>query len=334
MLLLVGALVCGAGCNGEKSQAVRGAGATLPAPLYKKWFDAYQEANPGRRVTYLAVGSGPGIQEFTYNLVDFGASDVPLTDEQVAQVPNKDVQLIPMAAVDIVLAYNVPGVTGELKLSREAYVGIFLGTITSWDDSRIAEQNKGVSLPSLPIKVIRRAGASGTTAAFSRHLCAVSEAWKKGPGDSLTSSNWPAGTTARGNQGVAEAVAKTPGAIGYLDFGAASRANLHLASLENKAGQFIQPTIESGQKTLEAINLESLQAGAADPDGKDCYPIVTLTWILAHKHYSDGNVAKGLKELLHYGLTEGQAECKPMNYLPLPDALRQEALRRVEAIGN
>ena len=212
--LLVGLLLRCAGlvgCDAANSAVtVRGAGATLPAPLYKKWFADYRQTNPAVRVSYMAVGSGPGIQEFTYNMVDFGASDLALTAKQIDEVPDHDVQLVPMAAVNIVIGYNVPGVTGELKLSREAYTGIFLGTITSWDDSRIAERNKDATLPRLPIKVIYRAGASGTTGAFSKHLCAVSDAWKKGPGEGLTTSSWPTGTPARATRASPKSSTKLP----------------------------------------------------------------------------------------------------------------------------
>jgi phosphate transport system substrate-binding protein len=319
--------------GGKGKVILQGAGATFPAPLYQKWFAEYQATHPEVKILYQSVGSGAGIQLFSEGKVDFGASDAALTDEQIGKVTADGVLLLPMTAGNIVLAYNVPGVEGGLRLSREAYLGIFLGEITSWDDPKIAEANKGIKLPKMSITVVHRAGASGTTFAFTQHLSAVSEVWKRGSGAGLT-VRWPAGLAAKGTDGVAETIQQMPGAIGYLEFGYARKSKLATATLQNKAGDYVAPGVESGQAALQSVALpENLRAFLPDPDGENCYPIVTFTWLLVHKTYDDPRRAVALKHLCKYALTDGQRECAPLGYVPLPQTVGQRVLQAADSIG-
>jgi phosphate transport system substrate-binding protein len=312
---------------------IQGAGATFPAPLYKKWIAGYTASQPGQKFLYQSLGSGAGIQLFTAGQVEFGASDAAMSDEQIQAVRTGGVQLLPLTGGIIVLAYNLPGVSENLKLTREAYTGIFDGTITSWDDSRIAKANPTVQLPKTKVTALHRLGASGTTFVFTQHLAAISPSWKQGPGFGLTVP-WPGGIGAKGSDGMTETIQQTPGAIGYLDFGTAQRGKLSMAALQNKAGTFVPPSIARGEATLAGIELpDNLRAWAPDPDAKDGYPIVTFTWLLAHKTYEDPKQAAAVKEFCRYALAEGQKDCAPLGYLPLPSTVAQRVQQSVNAIA-
>jgi phosphate transport system substrate-binding protein len=294
-----------------------GAGATFPAPLYQRWFSDFNKTNPNVTVSYQSVGSGAGVKQFTSGTVDFGASDVAMKDEEIKAV-SKGVLMLPMTAGAIVLAYNLPDLQAPLKLSRAAYTGIMLGTIKTWNDPAIAKANPGVKLPSTAITTVHRADGSGTTAVFTKFLSAASPAWKSGPGDGKTIS-WPSGTGAKGNEGITAQIQQNQGSIGYVEYGYAKQNGLKFASLENKAGAYIEPSDKSAQATLSAVKLpENLRAFIVDPVGKDAYPIVTYTWLLAYKSYSDPNKAKALKAVIDYGINEGQKTSAELGYVPLP----------------
>ncbi len=323
-------------CSDSKRGGVSldGAGATFPAPLYQKWFESYHAAHPDVKINYDGVGSGAGIQLFSGALVDFGASDAAMSDEQIRQVANGGVQLVPTTAGMVVLAYNLPGVSQPLQLSREAYADIWLGKITYWDDQKIKSTNPGVKLPSTGIKTVHRLGSSGTTYVFTQHLSAVSEDWKKKYAHGLT-VEWPAGTGAKGSDGIVAYIQQTPGAIGYLDFGTAMRNKLALASLQNKAGDFVKPSMESCQAAFVNAPLpENLRVSIPDPDGKSSYPVVTFSWILAHSKYDNPKTAAALKDVLKYGLTDGQKDCAPLGYVPLPEGVRKAVLEAVDRISS
>jgi phosphate transport system substrate-binding protein len=286
------------------------------------------------KVSYNGVGSGAGVQLFTGALVDFGASDAAMTDEQIRQVTNGGVQLVPTTAGMVVMAYNLPGVSQPLNLSRQDYADIWLGKITYWDDQKIKNANPGIKLPSLEIKVVHRLGASGTTYVFTQHLSAISEEWKKKYAYNMT-VDWPVGTGAKGSDGIATHIQQTPGAIGYLDFGTADRNKLSIANLQNKAGEFVKPSLESCQAAFTTAPVpENLRVSIPDPDGKSSYPIVTFTWILAHSKYDNPKTAAALKEVLKYGLTDGQKECAPLGYVPLPEGVRKVVLEAVSKISS
>lgn len=302
---------------------LRGSGASFPFPLYGLWFKEYGKVKKDVIIDYQAKGSGAGIKDFTNKTVDFAASDAAMTDAEIAAVEN-GVQLLPMTAGKIVLSYNVPGAPKPLKLSRTAYSKIFLGQITNWNDPAIAATNPGAALPDLGITVVRRADSSGTTFVFTQHLSAISDTWKQGPGTGTTVT-WPSSdkfVAAPKNDGVAATLKQTPGSIGYVEYGFAKNARIESAWLENKAGKFIEPTIASGQAALAGVTLPAdLRAWLPDPDGEAAYPIVSYTWMLFYKKYSDPKMAEAVRQVVHYCLTEGQKVSEKMGYIPLPETV-------------
>ena len=309
---------------------LQGAGASFPAPLYSKWFKAYSGSHSNVQIDYQSVGSGSGVKSVIDKTVDFGASDAAMTPEEIAKV-DVGVQLLPMTAGSIVLAYNIEGIT-ELKLSRKAYVAIFLGKVTKWNDPMIAESNAGAKLPDLPINVVVRADSSGTTFVFSKHLSTISEDFAKSPGTNKM-PNWPVGTRSKGNEGVTGSIKSTPGAIGYIEYGYAQSQKMPMAILENKAGSFIPATTASGQAALAAATMpDDLIVWVSDPEGKDAYPIVTFTWLLCYKQYSDKGKLDVLKALIPYCLTDGQKDAEPLGYIPLPQNITEKVKAAADTI--
>lgn len=309
-----------------------GAGASFPAPLYQRWFVEVNQEHPDLRVDYQSVGSGAGVKQFTAGTVDFGASDVAMTDEEI-QAVSRGVHLLPMTAGSIVLAYNVPGVETGLKLSREAYTDILLGKIKTWNDPKIAEANPGVNLPDLPITVVHRSDGSGTTGVFTKHLSAISPEWKEKVGEGKT-VEWPTGVGGSKNDGVTAQIAQNEGAVGYVEYGYAKSKNLAVAALENKSGNFIEANDESASKTLEAVELpENLRAFIEDPEGDQSYPIVTYTWLLAYQKYDDPQKAKSLEAAIEYGLNEGQKLAPELGYVALPMNVREKVAAAADVIS-
>lgn len=312
---------------------LQGTGATFPAPLYQKWFQEYNKLHPEVQINYQALGSGAGIKQFQQGLVDFGASDAAMTDEEMKQVKDGGVILLPMTAGSVVLAYNLPGGPAEVKLSREAYVGMFLGKITSWNDPAVAKSNPGVTMPDTKVTIVTRSDGSGTTFVFTSHLTAISDAWKSGPGAGK-SVNFPVGVAGKGNPGVTALIKQTPGAIGYVEYGYAKQTGMPMAALENKSGKYVTVTLESQKAALKSVQLPSdLRAWITDPGEADAYPIVTYTWILAHKKYSDPKIAQTLKSVLNYGLTQGQGFSLDLGYIPLPNGVVTEVTKAVDGIS-
>jgi phosphate transport system substrate-binding protein len=312
---------------------LQGTGATFPAPLYQRWFAEYNKLHPDIQINYQALGSGAGIKQFQQGLVDFGASDAAMTDDEMKQVKNGGVILLPMTAGSVVLAYNLPGGPSDLKLSREAYVGMFLGKITSWNDPAIAKTNPGTTMPNNKVTIVTRSDGSGTTFVFTSHLTAISDAWKSGPGAGK-SVNFPVGVAGKGNPGVTALIKQTPGAIGYVEYGYAKQIGMPMASLENKSGKFVAVSLESEKAALSSVQLPAdLRAWITDPSAADAYPIVTYTWILAHKKYPDPKIAQTLKSVLNYGLTQGQAFSIDLGYIPLPAGVVIEVSKAVDGIS-
>jgi phosphate transport system substrate-binding protein len=309
--------------NSAKAQQLSGAGASFPAPLYQRWAVEYNKLHSDVQVNYQSVGSGAGVKQFTQGTVDFGASDAAMSDEEIAKV-KQGVVMIPATAGSIVIAYNLPGVK-DLKLSRDTYVGIFLGKITKWNDPAIAKDNPGEKLPDLPINVAFRSDGSGTTFVFTKHLAAISKdfADEVGTDKSVT---WPAGAGGKGNEGVTALVKQTSGTVGYVEYGYALNNGLSMASLQNKSGQFVKPTDESGASTLAHVEFpENLRIWPEDPSGAEDYPIATFTWLLLYKKYSDSAKLKALKEFVTYGLTDGQKFSSELGYIPLPAAVAEKS---------
>jgi phosphate transport system substrate-binding protein len=321
----------------QKTITINGAGATFPAPLYQKWAQEFGKKNPNIQVNYQSVGSGAGRQQFVARTVDFGATDSVPRPEEISKIegeakPPKGMVAVPMVGGALVAAYNVPGVGPEIRLSRLALVNIFLGKIKNWNDPLLAGLNPGVTFPDLPITVVHRSDGSGTTDIFTTHLSAISPEWRQKVGRG-SSVNWPTGVGARGNEGVSEQIKQIPGSIGYVEYGFAKLNNLNFARLENRAGKFVTPKVESERAALARIKLDERLLGVdPDPAGEDSYPIVGYTWILAYKAYPKAETSKAVKEFLRYGLTEGQSFAEPLGYVPLPEETRKKALAALEKI--
>ena len=327
-------LMISSGIACSSKTKIHGSGASFPEPLYTTWFKAYNAIHPEVQVDYQATGSAAGVRAITDHTVDFGASDAAMTPEEIAQV-DVGVQLLPMTAGSIVLAYNVPGVD-NLKLSREANVGIFMGKITKWNDPAIASTNDGVKLPDSKINVVVRADGSGTSYVFSKHLSTISKSFSETIGTNKL-PNWPVGTKSQGNDGVADALNTTPGSFGYVEYGFAISpgAKFKMAQLENKAGKYIAPSIASGQAALASLEMpEDLKAWLPDPDGEKAYPIVTYTWILAYKNYPDPKKGKTFKDVLTYCLTEGQKQSEALGYIPLPSVVVEKVKAALDNIKS
>ncbi|ACK69004.1 phosphate ABC transporter, periplasmic phosphate-binding protein [Gloeothece citriformis PCC 7424] len=335
-------------CNGNKqtesttgivlpfTNSIRatGAGASFPAPLYQNWFVQLNRELPQLQFNFQSVGSGAGIEQFTSGTIDFGASDIGMTDEQIDRI-TRGVLLLPMTAGSIVLTYNLPGVD-KLNLSREVYADIFLGNITNWNDPKIAQDNPDVTLPDQRITVVHRSDGSGTTAVFTNHLSAISPQWEQTIG-SGTAVEWPAtkGTFVggRGNEGVTALVSQTPGSLGYVEYGFARKNNLPVAALQNQAGNFIVPSDESGTNTLSQVELpENLRAFITDPPGEESYPIVTYTWMLLFKKYDDPNKAIAMEAMVQFALNEGQLQSADLGYIKLPDNVRERVAAAADEI--
>ena len=352
LALALAALALLSGCKASKNDSarvkpvappggvlVRGAGATFPSVLYLRWFDAYQKQHPDTALAYEAVGSGEGVRRFVgigvedNDQVDFGASDAAMRDEDIVRTP-AGALLIPMTAGGVALAYNLPGFEGDLKLSRKAYTGIFLGQIKNWNDPLIQKSNPGRKLPNLTITTVVRADGSGTTFAFTKHLDAISEQWRNQFGPA-TIVNWPGNAMrAKGNEYVAARIKQSDGSIGYVGYEFARKAQLRVALLENKEGKFVPPLAANCQAALATAELpENLRAYVPDPAGADSYPIVTLTWILVHRTYADAAKAKALHDVFAWSLGDGpQSMALDLGYVPLPEGVAQKARAALDGI--
>ena len=309
---------------------LNGAGSTFVAPIYQRWGQDYNSAHSDVQVNYQSLGSGAGVKQFMAGTVDFGASDAAMSDDEMAKV-SSGVVLLPMTAGSIVLAYNLPGVT-DLKLSRDAYTGIFLGKVTKWNDPLIAKDNPGVNLPDMSIAVAYRSDGSGTTFVFAKHLAAVSQEFKTtvGEGKQVT---WPVGAGGKGNEGVTALIKQTPGTIGYVEYGYATHTNLSFATLQNKSGAFVKATPASGAATLASVELPAnLRIWPADPAGADNYPITTFSWIMVDKNFPDKAKWATLKAWLTYDLTDGQKVADSLGYIPLPAPVVEKVKAALETV--
>ena len=339
-LLAVFVLGCGGTGTSTTSQSdslsasLNGAGATFPQPLYLEWIGAFRASNKGVKINYQGIGSGGGIQQLTQMTVDFGASDAPMKDEEIAaaeQASGAKVLHIPTVFGAVVLAFNLQGVE-TLKLDQETLAGIFLGKITNWNDPKITALNAGVTLPDTAIQVAHRSDSSGTTNAFTIYLCQISEEWKSAVG-SGKEVEWPVGIGGQGNDGVAAVIQQQPGSLGYVELSYALESGLLVATLKNKAGNFITPTLESTAAAAEGVAFpEDLRFQVSDSPGEDAYPIVTATWILAYDKMEDAAKAAALRAFLTWALEDGDDIAIELNYAPVPDGLEAQALEKVNAI--
>lgn len=297
---------------------LQGAGATFPYPLYSKWVSEYQKVDPRVRINYQSIGSGGGIRQITERTVDFGATDAPMTDTELAKAAGKLLH-VPMTLGAIVVTYNLEGVQG-LKLTPQAIAGIFLGEIKTWNDERIAESNPQTTLPGEPITVVHRTDGSGTTAVFTEYLAGVSPQWegKVGAGKSV---DFPVGLGAKGNEGVAGQVKTTPGSIGYVEIAYAKQTGLAFASIRNRAGKFVEPSLDSVTEAAASIAetmSEDLRVSIVDAAGEAAYPISAFTYILVYEHQEDAVKGRAMAQFLWWAVHEGQRFGPPLQYAPLP----------------
>lgn len=300
---------------------LRGSGSTFVAPAMKIWGEKFSVAYPESKVEYDAVGSGAGVSDFIEGRTDFGATERPMTDAEIAKVPQGVVH-VPVAAGMVVVAYNLPGVEGQLRLSRATLAGIFAGTILQWNDPVLVADNPGLALPDDDIAIVVRRDASGTTFAFVNHIGAASADFATtGPGVSQL-PDWPRkAMTAYGNEGVSARIAIAENSIGYVEYGFARRLGVPVAALENRAGTFVSPTAEAGATAIAEGTGAMLGDGRvlfADPEGVESYPIVTLSWMLLRETQDAPFLAPALRALVEIALGQGQAEAAEISYVPLP----------------
>jgi len=312
---------------------LNGAGATFPYPIYSKWFNEYHNQHPDIEINYQSIGSGGGIRQVTAGTVDFGASDGPMSDEQLAAAKFKILHL-PTVLGSVVPAYNIPGFKGELKFTPEIIAGIYLGKITSWNDSAIAKANPGVSLPGQTIIVVHRSDGSGTTYIFTDYLSKVSSEWKTQVGKG-TSVSWPPGELgAKGNEGVAGMIRQMDGAFGYVELIYALQNNITYGSVKNAAGNFVKASLDS--TTAAAASMKTMPAdfrvSITNAPGKDAYPISSFTWLLVPADWKDKNKQKVFVDFLNWMLDQGQNLTSQLNYAPLPDAVKEKERQAIKTI--
>jgi phosphate transport system substrate-binding protein len=298
------------------SLLINGAGATFPAPVYSKWFSEYNKLHPNFKFNYQPIGSGGGIKQITEGTVDFGASDAPMTEEELSKAPG--VVHIPTVMGAVVIIQNVAGLT-ELKLSPETLSGIYLGKITKWSDPALTKENPGVKLPDQAISVAHRSDGSGTTNIFTDYLSKVSPEWEKtvGAGKSV---KWPVGIGSKGNEGVTGVVKQTPGAIGYVELAYANQNKLSPALMKNKSGVYMAPNIKSTSAAAVGVTIpDDYRVFVTNSPSKDAYPIAGFTWLLVHKDQKDAAKGKALIQFLWWAEHAGQQFAAPLDYAPLPE---------------
>ena len=311
---------------------LNGAGATFPYPIYSKWFSEFHSVNPNVQINYQAIGSGGGIRQLQSGTVDFGASDMPLDDAKAKQIPMPILQL-PTVLGSVVPAYNISGVTGELKFTPKILAGIYLGQITNWNDKAIAAANPGVSFPDKPIVVLHRSDGSGTTFVWTDFLSKVSPEWKSRVG-SNTSVSWPVGMGGKGNDGVAGMVRQMDGSFGYIELIYALQNKIPFGSVENQAGNFVKASLESTTAAAESAKMapNDLRASITNAPGKDAYPIASFTYLLIPREWKDSTKQKALVDFLTWMLESGQGMVTQLDYAPLPDAVKQKVIAMVKEI--
>ncbi len=347
-LLFITLLALAYGCSGERSGngnagaggdsdivRLQGAGATFPAPLYTKWLSEYGKLNPKARIDYQSVGSGGGIQQIQAQTVDFGASDAPMSDDDLKKAPGELIH-IPTVLGAVVITYNLQGITQPLHFSPDVLADIFLGKIKKWDDARIKTDNPGVTLPSTDISVVHRSDGSGTTAVFTEYLSKVSADWKGGPGVGK-SIDWPTGIGAKGNEGVSGQLKQTPNTIAYIELAYAVQNKLPVAFIKNKAGKFVEPSIEAvtaaAAETVASMP-DDMRVSITDASGETVYPISSYTYVLVYQDQKDAAKGKALVDFLWWAIHDGEAFAKDLQYAPLPAPVVQKAEAKLNSITS
>jgi phosphate transport system substrate-binding protein len=333
-MLAVATALAGTFAGNLGAQDLNGAGATFPYPIYSKWFADYA-AITGVKINYQSIGSGGGIRQLTEGTVDFGASDAPMSDAELAKL-KAPVMHFPTVLGAVVIIYNVPGITKAIRLTGPLVADIFAGKITKWNDARLASLNPGLTLPSRDILVVHRSDGSGTTYIFSDYLASVSPAWAQAPGKGKELA-WPVGLGGKGNEGVAGQVKQTPGAIGYVELAYAKQNSLPFADLQNADGEFVTPTIESVTAAAAAV-ASTLPANTdyrisiVNAAGKGAYPISSFTFLLVYQKQPDAAKGKKLVDFLRWYLRSGEKSAAALDYAPLPASMVARLEKRLGTI--
>jgi phosphate transport system substrate-binding protein len=321
------------GGSGSGSISLQGAGATFPNPLYQKWVSEYGKLHPNVRMDYQSIGSGGGIKQLKEQTVDFGASDAPMTDDDLKSAPG-EILHIPTVLGAVVITYNLEGIKQPLRFSPDVIADIFLGKIKKWNDAKIAADNPGVTLPSNDITVVHRSDSSGTSAVFTDYLSKVSAEWKEKVGAGIAPS-WPTGIGGKGNEGVTGQVKNTPNTIGYVELAYALKNNLPVAHVKNASGNFIEPSIDTvtAAASGSAANMpDDLRVSITNAAGPQAYPISSYTYILVYKNQKDAGKGKTLVDFLWWGIHDGENFAKELQYAPLPADIVKKAETKINSV--
>jgi phosphate transport system substrate-binding protein len=317
-----------------QNMQINGAGATFPYPIYSKWFSEYNKMHPTVQINYQSIGSGGGIRQLSNETVFFGATDGPMTNDQILAAPSRILHF-PTVLGGVVPVYNIPGVSAELRFTGKVIADIFMGKITKWNDAAIASVNPGANLPSMDITVVHRSDGSGTTYIFADYLGKVSPDWKKSVGVA-TSLNWPVGVGGKGNEGVAGLVKQTPGAIGYVELIYALQNKISYGSVQNMAGEFVRASVDTVTNAASAAIGKNMppdfRVSITNAPGAHVYPISSFTWLLFYENPKDKGRARAMVDFLRWALTDGQKFAADLGYAPLPAgvvALETAALKKI-----
>jgi phosphate transport system substrate-binding protein len=320
--------------SGASAETINAAGATFPAVIYQKWFQDFHKLHPDIQINYQSLGSGAGIQQLTQGTVDFGASDMPMTDEQLAKITKFKVLHFPTVLGGVVPTYNIEGVSAPLNFSPESLAGIYLGAITKWNDAALKKDNPGVSLPNAEITVVHRAEGSGTTFVWSDYLSKISPEWKSKVG-SGASINWPKGLGGKGNEGVAGTVKGTPNSIGYVELIYAVQNKMAYGAVKNSAGTFVRADFDTVSEAAAgaAKNMpDDFRVSITNAPGKKAYPIASFTWLLIPNKFDNATKKNSIQLFLKWMLTDGQKNAAPLSYAPLPKPVVAKEQKQISQI--
>jgi phosphate transport system substrate-binding protein len=322
LAVTAGVMALAAGVAAQQTLQINGAGATFPNPIYSKWFSEYNKLHPNVQINYQSLGSGAGIRQITNQTVFFGATDGPMTADQLLAAPSKILHF-PTVLGAVVPVYNIPGVNTELKFTGPVLADIFLGKITKWNDPAIVKLNPGVNLPATDITVVHRSDGSGTTYIFMDYLSKLSPEWKQKVGVA-TSVNWPTGVGGKGNEGVSGLVTQTPGSIGYVELIYALQNKVTYGSVQNSAGEFVKASVDAVTKAAaEAVkNMpQDFRVSITNAPGPGVYPISSFTWMLFYENPKDKAQGKAMVDFMKWALTDGQKFAPDLGYAPLPEPI-------------
>lgn len=329
---LVAVATAGAGAQGVD---LTGAGATFPYPIYSKWFSTYA-TKAGVRINYQSIGSGGGIRQLSEQTVDFGATDGPMSDDELGKAKGGRVMHVPTVIGAVAVTYNLPGVAAPLNLDAGAVADLFMGKIKKWNDGRIAKLNPGVTLPDKAVLVVHRSDGSGTTYIFTDYLASVSKEWLAGPGRGKE-VQWPVGLGGKGNEGVAGQVRQLAGAVGYVELAYARQNKLAYAAIKNSSGAFVLPSVEAATAAAEGVatklNAKSdYRISIVNAPGAKAYPISSFTWIILYQSQTDATKGQKIVDFLKWALTTGQAEASALDYAPLPAVISKNLVQRLATV--